>query len=76
MCDLILIFSRCEKKIKDNYQFHFKGVYCGKKIKNLLISDVAEGVISIDSDYLLWTRKVDLIDGVLKVKLIKSKKIL
>lgn len=76
MCNIILIFSRCEKKIKDNYYFHFKGFYCGEKIKNLIVSEVGEGILEVQHEYLLWTTKVDLIGGVLKVKLIKCKKII
>lgn len=75
MCNIILIFSRCEKKLKENYQFHFRGFYCGKKIKSLVVCNSLEKALEVQHDYLLWAQKVDLIDGVLKVKIIKYKKI-
>jgi hypothetical protein len=76
MCDLILIFSRCGKKVKSDYQFHFKGFYQGEKIVNLLAIASRGEKFDIDQDYLLWGRKVDINNGVLMVEVIKSKKII
>jgi hypothetical protein len=72
----ILILSRCEKEIKEGYIFHFKGFYFGNKINKLVVKTYDKKNLVLNSDYLLWAHKVDVINGVLKVKVIKYKKIL
>jgi hypothetical protein len=76
MCDLILILSRCGKIVNSDYQFHFKGFYQGLKIVNLVAITKHEEKFDVDQDYLLWGRKVDVNNGVLRVEIIKFKKII
>jgi hypothetical protein len=75
MQDLVLIFSKCEKKRREVYEFHFKGFYNGKKIRVLNVKATAGTFIEVNCSYLIWAKKVDVIDSVLWVKLIKYKKI-
>ena len=75
MCELVLIFSRCEKKVNKDYQFHFKGYYQGHRIKNLLAQTLIYQHIELHQNYLLWSKKLELNNGVLRVKIIKYKKI-
>lgn len=75
MCEVVLIYSRCSRKIKDDYRFHFKGFYKGEKIASLLIKMKGNEKLDVGQDYLLWGRKVDLISEVLEIEIIKYKKI-
>jgi hypothetical protein len=57
------------------YQFHFKGYYKGEKIKVLKLDTNQNELFEVNMDYLLWTKKIDIFNGVLTVELIKFKKI-
>ena len=75
MQDLILIFSTCQKRNGNSYQFHFKGFYSGKSIKKLTVYALNGDVLGVNNNYLLWVQKIDIINTDLQVKLIKYKKI-
>lgn len=76
MSNLLLILSKAEQKTKEGYYFHFKGFYQGAKIKKLLVLNQNNLYsIIVKQEYLIWGNKVELTDGVLKVKIIKFKKI-
>jgi hypothetical protein len=73
--ELILIISKCERIRKNAYEFHFKGFYLGEKIKILVVTNSEKVTLELDINYLLWAKKVDLINGILKVEILKIKKI-
>jgi hypothetical protein len=75
MQETLLILSKSEKCLNNEYIFHFKGFYKGIKIKSLIIKTSEKINLDLGRNYLLWGRKTDLIDGVLKLQLIKYKKI-
>lgn len=81
MQELILVISRCISKRKNSkgektfYRFHFKGYYCGQKIKVIHIFAPADQ-LSKGDDYLLWVKQKKVFQEILEVDLIKYKKII
>lgn len=81
MSDLILVLSKCQRKIrkvkeqKNYFRFHFKGFYLGHKVREILIIDGESEEYEIDQDYLLFVKKHSIEDGILKVITIKSKRV-
>lgn len=86
MQGLILVISRCiskRKSVKSGrcfYRFHFKGFYCGQKIKTIHLFPTEFSTqseqLSKGDDYLLWVKRNRIYEEVLEVELIKYKKII
>lgn len=76
MQDFVLILSRCEKEVKGVYIFHFKGFYSGIRLEKLEVFPQSTELLELNHNYLLWGKKLDIIENVLRVKLIKYKKLL
>ena len=73
--DLILILSTCEKYQNGKFTFHFKGFYSGIYIKQIIVFEADKLDIEVKNNYLLWAQKLDIINGELRVQLIKIKKL-
>ena len=82
MTNLILILSRCQKKVQlknnfiANYQFHFKGFYMGSKIEKILIYPTKEVDLVPGEDYLLWVKFNSVCNGNLEAELIDFRKVI
>ncbi len=74
----IIILSRCVKRLKGNsaalnYEFHFKGVYRGEKIKKIMVLDKLSAGMSIDHEYLLKIKFITISGNILYGELLEYK---
>jgi hypothetical protein len=80
MSDLILILSKCRKKISnvefDSCKFHFKGYYLGKKVSEIVVIKCRKDQFEVGEDYLLWVKRNTFDSGILEVECLKSKKVI
>ena len=82
MTEFIILLSKCDAKLKRKkegikyYRFHFKGFYNGEKVEQvqLLCSDEVNFIP--DEDYLLKVKYENIINRVLFVNHVKSKKVI
>jgi hypothetical protein len=81
MQETILILSRCQTKRmsprtqKCFYRFHFRGFYCGSKIKEVHVYANENETLQKGEDYLLWVRYLSVKSTILEVSLIRYKEI-
>lgn len=81
MSNTLIILSKCQrliKVVKKNqkfFQFHFRGIYQGEKVKEIRIRDEENSEFEVGSEYLLWAKKLKMEKGILHVEKIKVKKV-
>jgi len=71
----IIVLSRCVRKLGTNqcYEFHFKGVYKGVKIKKIIVESFLNKTLVIDHEYLLKIKFLKILNGSLYGELIQLK---
>jgi hypothetical protein len=74
----LIIVSKCQRVIKLNqyentYYFHFKGVYSGDLLKQVVLSGRKDFDIRKNEEYLMYVQMLILQDGILRGKILKCK---
>ncbi len=74
----IIVLSRCVKEVRRSsfnlgFEFHFKGVYKGEKIKKIIIQNNTEDELIIGNEYLLKIKFVSISKNTLYGDLVQSK---
>lgn len=74
--ETFIAVSRCVKVIQKNkYLFHFKGVFCGKKINKIEVWSSSSLPFCKDEDYILYLSLIEIRGDTIRAKTIKYKKL-
>lgn len=73
MMNAIWVLSLCQKKIDEDYIFHFKGVWLGNKISMLKVKTFED--LEIDEVYLFKMNVKSISGEILSGEMVKMKKL-
>jgi hypothetical protein len=73
-----VVISRCLRACRNKkrgYIFHFKGAFMGKSIKYIRVESQENINFYTGADYLLYLKLLDITEGIVNSRVIKSKKL-
>jgi hypothetical protein len=74
----VIIVSKCTKisnysESENNYSFHFKGVFAGDLLKEVILRGSKDLNVKVDEEYLIYVQIVALEKNTLHGKILKIK---
>lgn len=68
----IIVISICDKKRRNSFHFHFRGVYLGFKIQDIVVT---KGNFIVGEAYLMALNNIRVEKNTIYAECIKSKKV-